>query len=48
MHSGTTNTKILVWVEFGFGSLNTKILNPFEYLTNFNSGFYYFFGLNSV
>lgn len=26
---------ILVWVGFSFGSLDTKILNSFRYLTNF-------------
>ena len=36
LHSGTRDT--LVRIGFGFGFLDTKILNPFGYLINFGSG----------
>ena len=36
IHSSTRN--ISVRVGFGSGSLDTKILNPFGYLINFDSG----------
>ena len=35
IYSDTRN--ILVWIGFGSGSLDTKILNPFEYLTSSGS-----------
>ena len=35
IHSGTRN--ISVQIGFGFGSLNTKILDPFGYLINFGT-----------
>ena len=47
IYSDTQNT--LVWFGFGSGSLDTKILNPFRYLTNFGLGsVVFFFLLNSV
>ena len=42
------NQNILVQFEFGFGSLNIKILNLFKYLTNFSSNFVLFFGSVSI
>ena len=36
IHSGTQN--ISIWVGFGFGFFNSKILNQFGYLINFDSG----------
>ena len=48
LHSGTLDTSVRV--GFGFGSLDTKILNPFGYLINFGSGLVLFFriGFGSV
>ena len=44
IHSGTRNTSVRVGFGFGFGSLDTKILNPFRYLINFGYDSIRFFG----
>ena len=46
IHPGTQNISVRIW--FGFDSLNTKILNPFGYLINFDSGSILLFGPGSV